>query len=67
MRTVLDEAKRREMYREMPIIVRDNGGMLTPIFPTLVSARSEKIQNSGEIAGNFEMDGARAFERWWMA
>ena len=66
-RTVLDDDKRREMYREMQLIVRDKGGMLTPIYPSLVSARSEKIQNSGQIAGNFEMDGAHAFERWWMA
>jgi peptide/nickel transport system substrate-binding protein len=60
----LDEAKRRAMYVEMQSIVRDEGGVVVPMFAADLAATSDKVAH-GPVAANWELDGTRAPERWW--
>ena len=64
-RAELDEAKRAEMYREMQIILRDEGGNVVPMFANEVHARNEKIAH-GDLSWTRGFDGRRIMERWWM-
>ena len=65
-RAELDTAKREEMYAEMQLIVRDEGGTVIPIFADYLMAGSDKLAH-GPVATNTEMDGLRLPERWWFA
>ncbi len=65
-RAELDQKKRRQMYVEMQKIVRDDGGVVVPMFSADLSAASDKIAH-GPLAVNWELDGLRAPERWWFA
>ena len=65
-RAELDKAKRREMYAEMQLIVRDEGGVLVPLFNNYVFATSAKVQYA-KLAGNWDLDGTKLAERWWFA
>jgi len=62
-----DEAKRRQMYYELQTLASDDGGALVPIFANSVYAMTAKVQHEPAVAGNWELDGGRAIERWWMA
>lgn len=61
-----DEPKRREMYGEIQSIIRDDGGIVVPVFSDWVDAVSDKVAY-GELSSEFELDGARCGERWWFA
>lgn len=63
-RAELDQATRRGMYQEMQKIVRDEGGVVVPMFAADLSAATDKIGH-GPIAANWELDGFRAAERYW--
>ena len=65
-RAELNQTKRREMYVEMQSIVRDEGGTVIPVFANWVFAMNKKVQH-GEMAGNWDLDGAKGAERWWFA
>lgn len=65
-RAELDESLRAEMYYEMQQLVRDDGGMLIWAFPNYVTGLSDRVRHAGQIAGNWELDGGRAIERWWL-
>jgi len=65
-RAELDEAKRRDMYREMQLLVRDDGGSVIQLFANHVSAFNEKVGVPDKVAGNWEFDGYKMLERWWM-
>jgi peptide/nickel transport system substrate-binding protein len=65
-RAELDEAKRREMYGELQSIIRDEGGVIVPMFATDLHAASTKLSYSN-VASDREMDGYRLAERWWFA
>jgi peptide/nickel transport system substrate-binding protein len=62
----LDTAKRADMYREMQMIVRDEGGAIVPLFANNVYARSTKLAH-GDLESTSTFDGARIAERWWVA
>ncbi len=62
----LDDVKRAEMYREMAMIARDDGGTIVPMFTNYVYAHSDKVGHPENVGSTWEMDGARAYERWWM-
>ena len=62
----LDDARRREMYFEMQRILRDEGGVVLPLFNNYVFAMSDKVRH-GPLAGNWDLDGYRLAERWWFA
>jgi peptide/nickel transport system substrate-binding protein len=61
-----DEAKRREMYYDMQRITSDDSGVVIPIFANSVSALADKVRHSETLAGNWELDGGRLIERWWI-
>ena len=65
-RAELDEKKRRGMYEEMQTIVRNDGGVLIPMFANYVMGLSDKIGH-GKMAANWSMDGFKCTERWWFA
>ena len=66
-RAELNHPKRAEMYAEMQRIVRDEGGTIVPFFRNFLFARRKNVQHSDAIAGNWQMDGYKAAERWWFA
>ena len=63
----LDDGVRADIYREMATIARDDGGTIIPFFRNFVYGRSTNVQNTGELAASWEMDGCRAASRWWFA
>ena len=66
-RSELDTNKRREMYYEMQQILRDDGGVLVPMFANYVQAVSNRIANPDTVGNLWQMDNARMAERWWVA
>ena len=63
-RAETDQNKRREMYYEMQQIVRDEGGVVVPMFANYVFGTTDKIEH-GTLAGNWDLDGDKFHERWW--
>jgi len=63
----LDEDLRAEMYREMCMLMRDDGGTLIPFFNNWVYARGKGVERHEEVAASWSCDGARAASRWWFA
>ena len=55
------------MYHEMQALVSDEGGAIMPIYANFVYARSTKVAHDDAIAANWELDGWKCIERWWMA
>ena len=66
-RTELDDTKRRDMYREMQLLVRDDGGAVIPMYSNYVWATSDAVAHEDKVAGNWDLDGNRCIERWWFA
>ena len=66
-RAELDPDKRREQYFEMQQILRDDGGVIVPMFANYVQAVSNKVASSDTVGNLWQMDNARMAERWWMA
>ena len=66
-RSELDEDKRREMYFEMQAICSDDGGVIVPMFANYVFGNSDKVAHSDTLGANWDVDGMRFIERWWMA
>ena len=66
-RAELNESLRREMYYEMQTLVSDDGGTVVPMYASYVFGHSDKLANSGTIAGNWDLDGGRLAARWWFA
>jgi peptide/nickel transport system substrate-binding protein len=63
-RAELDDAKRHELYVECQKILSLEGGVIIPMFANIVEAASKRLDIT-HPAGNWEMDGHRAAERWW--
>lgn len=63
-RAETNEPKRAQMYADMQEIVKDEGGVLVPMFAQIVDAISDKIGH-GPISGHMEADGQRSAERFW--
>ena len=61
----LDEKKRAEMYHEMCMLARDDGGTIIPMFVNFVYARRKNVQHGESVAASWECDGARGTSRWW--
>lgn len=64
-RAELDEAKRRTMYEEMQLLLRDKGGSIVPMFANAIDARTDKVAH-GKVSGITAFDGRRIIERWWL-
>ncbi|MDC0949133.1 ABC transporter substrate-binding protein, partial [Gammaproteobacteria bacterium] len=63
----LNDTLRAEMYAEMCLLARDDGGTILPIFTNFVCARSASVAHGESVAANWENDGGRAAHRWWFA
>ncbi|WP_306114237.1 MULTISPECIES: ABC transporter substrate-binding protein [unclassified Roseovarius] len=61
----LDDTKRAEMYREMSLIARDDGGTILPMFTNYVYAHQDTVAHPENVGSTWELDGARAYQRWW--
>lgn len=66
-RSELDETKRRDMYHEMQHIVSFEGSTLIPMYNNYVMAVSKALATPEKVAGNWNLDGFRAVERWWFS
>lgn len=64
-RAELDAERRAEIYGEAQRLVHDDGGALIPMFANHIMAVSNGISHDGNVAANWEFDGAKAPERWW--
>jgi peptide/nickel transport system substrate-binding protein len=65
-RAVLDEAVRAEMYAEMQGLCANHGGAIIPMFASFVFAHAPNVAHD-ELASNWDMDGEKWAERWWLA
>jgi peptide/nickel transport system substrate-binding protein len=57
-RAELDDARRKEIYREMALMVRDDGGLILPMFNDFIDAVSSKVGGfvkdpAGELSNGF--------------
>lgn len=66
-RAELDPDKRRSLYAEAQTLIHDDGGSLVPMFANHIMAVSKGVAHSDDVAANWELDGAKAPERWWKA
>ncbi len=64
-RAELDENLRAEIYSEMQDIVANEGGVVVAAFANHVDGASTGLANSGQVGGNWGLDGSRLMERWW--
>ncbi|AZO50311.1 MAG: ABC transporter substrate-binding protein [Mesorhizobium sp.] len=63
-RAELDEEKRKNLYREMAIIVRDEGGTIVPMFNQYIDAISDKV--GGYVGGVGPLMDGNAFAKCWI-
>jgi peptide/nickel transport system substrate-binding protein len=63
-RAELDQAKRKDMYREMAVMVRDEGGLILPMFNDFVNATTDKVSGYVHDIGNDMSNGFVATRLW---
>ncbi|MAU96680.1 MAG: peptide ABC transporter substrate-binding protein [Fulvimarina sp.] len=63
-RAELDEQKRKDMYREMATMVRDEGGVILPMFNDFVNASTKAVQGYVNDIGNDMSNGYVATRVW---
>lgn len=63
-RTELDEGKRFELYREMQLILRDEGGLVVSAFAKNILARRDTVSH-GKLSRQRGFDDRKIIERWW--
>jgi peptide/nickel transport system substrate-binding protein len=61
----LNDELRGEMYREMALLARDDGGTIIPFFNNFVYAVRDNVAVGEDLAPSWELDGARGPSRWW--
>jgi len=66
-RAELDSDTRRAQYFEMQEILRDEGGVLVPMFANYVQAVNNRIVSPDTVGNLWQMDNARMAERWSVA
>ena len=59
-----DDTKRKALYWECQKLISADGGMVAPVWADFLDATSDKVAH-GELGNDWELDGARASERWW--
>ena len=62
----LDEDKRRAMYYEMQAICRDDCGSVIHLFANHILAFRDNVKHPETVGGNWEFDGYKIIERWWL-
>jgi len=63
-RAELDADARKAQYFEMQEILRDDGGVLVPMFANYVQAVNNRIVSPDTVGNLWQMDNARMAERW---
>lgn len=63
-RSELDEAKRKDMYRQMAMMVRDEGGVILPMFNDYVNASTKQVKGYVNDIGNDMSNGYVATRIW---
>jgi peptide/nickel transport system substrate-binding protein len=66
-RAELDEQRRGELYFEAQRLIHEDGGAIVPMFANFIMGKGPEVAHSEQVGSNWEMDGARATERWWMS
>jgi peptide/nickel transport system substrate-binding protein len=61
-----DDAKRAAMYAECQQLLHDDGGLINLLFEKYVTAHSNKVTH-GEMLSNWDIDGFKIAQRWWVA
>jgi len=65
-RAELDETKRRQMYRDMAVIVRDEGGLILPFFNQFIDATGPNVEGWVDDPHQEIMNGY-ALAKCWLA
>ena len=65
-RAELDDGLRAEMYSEMQVLLRDEGGHVVPMFANELHAKNEKIAHGEHVSWLRGFDARRIMDRWWM-
>ena len=60
-----DDTRRRELLWECQAILSADGGMIAPVWADYLDAKSSKVSTPEVVAGDWDLDGNRAPERWW--
>lgn len=63
-RAELDETKRRELYQTMAIMVRDEGGLILPVFNDYLNACTKQVKGYVHDIGNDVSNGYVASRLW---
>jgi peptide/nickel transport system substrate-binding protein len=66
-RTELDETKRRAMYRDMSEMMRDEGGLIAPMFNDFIDGVSEAVQGWVDNPAGELMNGDAPLHCWLSA
>ncbi len=66
-RAELDSDARKAQYFEMQEILRDEGGVLIPMFANYVQAVNNRISSPDQVGNLWQMDNGRMAERWSQA
>ncbi|MDI7862170.1 ABC transporter substrate-binding protein [Rhizobiaceae bacterium n13] len=64
-RSELDEAKRRELYRTMAVTVRDEGGLILPVFNDYINGSAKSLKGFVHDIGNDLSNGYVASRVWF--
>ncbi|OBZ93079.1 peptide ABC transporter substrate-binding protein [Pararhizobium polonicum] len=64
-RSELDETKRKDLYRTMALTVRDEGGLILPVFNDYVNAASASLKGFVDDIGNDLSNGYVASRVWF--
>jgi peptide/nickel transport system substrate-binding protein len=63
-RAELDQPKREAMYRDMALMVRDEGGLILPMFNDFINAVTNKVEGYVHDIGNDMSNGYIATRVW---
>ncbi len=63
-RVETDETRRKVMYKDLQLMIRDEGGAVIPMFASFVEGLSSKVGYK-KLRPDWEVDGARPHERMW--
>ncbi len=64
-RSELDETKRKELYHTMALMVRDEGGLILPVFNDYVNAASASLKGFVHDIGNDLSNGYVGSRVWF--
>ena len=65
-RAELDQARRAQLYHDMALMVRDDGGLILPMFNDFIDAHTDDVQGWVEDS-NHETSNLMAPIRVWLS